>query len=73
MSEVEGRKIKSRHSYVRRRNSFEKVKNRNVVRKEEISKNIIRSYTINLDSMAEYMTTKCHLTNHYSALQCKES
>jgi hypothetical protein len=57
MSEVEGRKIKSRHSYVRWRNSFEKVKNRNVDRNKEISKNMLKSYTINLDSMAEYRTT----------------
>lgn len=28
-----------------------------MVRNEEISKNIIRSYTINLDSVAEYITT----------------
>jgi hypothetical protein len=57
MSEVEGRKIKSRHSYVRRRNSFEKVKNRNVARNKEISNNMIKSYTINLDSVGEYITT----------------
>jgi len=57
MSEVEGRKIKSRHSYVQRRNSFEKVTNRNVDRIKEISKSIIKSYTINLDSMAKHITT----------------
>jgi len=52
MSEVEGRKIKSRHSYVQRRNIFEKVKNWNVDSNKEISKNVIHSYTNNLDSMA---------------------
>jgi hypothetical protein len=42
MLEVEGRKIKSRDRYVRVRNSFEKVKNRNVDRSEEISRNMTK-------------------------------